>query len=313
MKRFLVLIAVCGLIFAVSGSAFGALHYSGGDLSDYAGYGFGLPSWGGWYYIGPESRQALTGAIIDESEIFMGAQYYKDDQSFIEIGRMEDSDYLGMGFKGSYKFDGGFFLGVAHWFDDDDGSEDYYDLATLGYALDLGDNSYIALSADSYSNSDDGNGIAGIAADFRYYTDAARLYGQIYYAPEDEYMEKGTYAQVGLNYQLTAPVVIGGEFDVYSDDDYLLSAGLTWTAEPFELNCRLNYYNYSWDDETCVQVMGLYDVSDQLTIGAIIQNYDSDISQAVISKYHLNDQDSLRLCYQFGDDISMTVALYRNF
>lgn len=337
MKRIIALLVVGGLLLTVSTGAFGALHNSRGDFRDFNNLPYtasftarnvNIPSWGGWYYVGPETPY-LIGDVNVRNDFEIAGLYYHNDFTFAEAGMYnyrEDNrtTYL----RGSYQFSNGVFLGLGHlgysWF-----AGSYSDeLASIGYAYTLGKKGYIALSADFYayhSNvfpTDSNRGQAGYDLDFRYYTDDYRVYGQFYAAVANVdtaflYYNAGLSYQLGINYDLKNQWVIGLEAGGEPDNYTYETAGATWSPKCMELNLRYTRFHEPGDIWIKTEVLGMYSINEKFSLGGYYANFDADPTYSLLAKYELDKKNNLRFSYELGTvandhNASISLAYYKN-
>lgn len=304
MKKVLVILAVFTLMVASSIAAGGAIHNTWNDLSNYAGQGngFAFPNPGGWYYSEQMAPKELpyiiaTGALLSEdfytSNSMLGTVLYINDFTFAELSNAQ-SKYVDerIFIKGSYLFKNNMFIGLDYC-SADDSAYDPITVLSAGYRFEIGDKGFLALSGDYVSASFDS--AFEYDLDFRYYTDNARMYGQIYSVQGNwsTYHDGGTYADFGLAYRFSEEFVAG--IDVGSWDGYgYIRVGFTWYTDfmtldlaaddnedagnntlyfmdMFKVNDNLklgfSYFNPS-DLEGIITIKGIYNIDAKTMIGA---------------------------------------------
>ncbi|HEY8463960.1 MAG TPA: hypothetical protein VIM29_08060 [Bacillota bacterium] len=306
MKRALVLVLTVILMAAVSTGTLAAVHNSWGDFSNRStDRDLGIATYGGWYYIEPETPYAIANLRNNDNQTEVGALYYLNDFTFAELGTYDDSDEAFI--RGSYRFNNGVFAGLDAGTRDDD-----YAMLSLGYLYDLGNNGYIALSGD-YDTSDRGNGWLGVDLDFRYYTNKMRIFGQIYHAEDGSNTGEGLITDLAVNYKLQDNLVagVGVTLANYENkkDATKINFGGTYTVDALTVDGEYYYRN---TDTNGIALMGMYNFSDELAAGLYGEFDDDDYDSYVLKvKYNLDQQSQLRFSYELNNENELQLAYYR--
>jgi hypothetical protein len=320
MKKILVLLAVFTLMIASSIAAGGAIHNTWNDLSNYAGQGngFAFPNPGGWYYSEKLAPKELpyfiaTGALLSEdfytSNSMLGTVLYINDFTFAEFSNAQ-SKYVDerIFVKGSYLFKNNVFAGLDYC-SVDDSAGDSITVLSVGYRFEIGEG-FLALSTDYVSASFDS--AFEYDLDFRYYTENARMYGQLYnVAGNWSTYNEGTYADFGLAYRFSKKLVAGIDLgswegygyiragftyytafmtlDIAADDNEDAGNNTFYLMDMFKVNDNLklgfSYFNPS-DLEGIITVKGIYYFNEKMLLGAEYRlKNDSLPSQFAISFY----------------------------
>jgi hypothetical protein len=324
MKKTLVLALVCVLTVVVSAGAMAAVNSGEADFVNYAtGRQVDTGSFGGWYYIEPESKffnanvQNVKEVPNTDDRTDFNSIFYLNDFTFAEVGTAasgsDDITYL----RGSYKFENGIFAGL-----DVNSKSDNYTVLTAGYAYSLGENSYIAFSGD-YDASKKADWWLGYGLNYRYYTDRMRTYGQVYRSYGKSSVGDEAYiVDLDAAYKLAEHFVAGAGVS-YKDcenqkDNTSYNVGGTYTMDALVVDGRYKsiYDSASDSNKSKYEVMGMYGFTDKITAGAYYANDESLTDKdvyAVKAKYALADNTQIRFSYQFdNDDLGEVIYLGYN-
>lgn len=304
MKKFSVLVLVSFLMLTVATGALAAVHNSWGDFVNYStGRDMGIVTYGGWYYIEPESPYLIGNLKSTSQATDIGGLYYLNDFTFAEVATIDDTEDAV--FRGSYKFDNGLIVGL-----DGGTKEDDYAMFSLGYFYALDKNSFVAISGD-YDISDTGDGLLGVDVDFRYYTDKMRIFGQVYSADKNCSAANGkdqTFIDLGVNYKLQDNLVVGAGLSS-NDDTTVFGFGGTYSVAELVVDGTLEYDTD--EEDTTLKLMGMYNFTEELTAGLYGEFNDDEDYLALKAIYALDKESQVRLSYRLNEDNEVQLAYYK--
>jgi len=305
MKKTLILLLGCLLVFTTSSLALGAVHSSYNDTV-YLGMGeiglwssFFIPyrNTDTWFKIAAEEPSLFVGGASFDSSgdgtNFIDVDYYQNEQTFLAVNVLSDDNTIS-DLKGSYLFNCGFFIGLDYAFDEDNNE---YNIAP-GYRWNFNDQGYLAASVDYLGGEDVDSDINGYDLDFRYYLDNAKLFAQIYLPDEgDSSLEAGAVFQARDNLAL-------GLYLLNWDDENGFLTGMTWSGEKFVFDCDYGYNtarNY-FASVHFYDLSGMFNLSDSFRMGAQYTKYgESDPIYTLKIKY-ADDASQFFFGYTFETD-----------
>ncbi|HYH04357.1 MAG TPA: hypothetical protein VEC37_14800 [Bacillota bacterium] len=304
MKKLSVLVLVSLLMLTVATGAFAAVHNSWGDFVNYStDRDMGIATYGGWYYIEPESPYFIGNLKSTSKATDIGALYYLNDFTFAEVATIDDGEDAVI--RGSYKFDNGLIAGLDAGTKNDD-----YAMFSLGYFYALGKNGFVAFSGD-YDTSDTGDGLLGVDVDFRYYTDKMRVFGQVYNADKNAALAGGedqTFIDLAVNYKLQENLVVGAGLSI-NDDTSVFSFGGTYSEGELVAD---GAFSYDTDlEESTLALMGMYNFTEELTAGLYGEFTDDEDYLALKAIYALDKESQVRLSYRLNEDNELQLAYYK--
>jgi hypothetical protein len=323
MKKLLTLTLVLCFTLLCAGSTLAAVHNFTGDfdygylMRDYSYYNH---TFEGWYYIGKDAPSATVRSTIDDSCSAFGAEYFQNDQTFVNLTYFKaDSDfwYLDKPFinlKGSYLFANNFFIGLDTGMHDANYNHDYSQVTfSPGYRSNLAnDAGYIAASVDYAANDEypyyKDSGIIDYELNGRYYTAQSRFYGQLIIPNKDVAISEDSYLQVGGAYQYSNNIICGADIYIATDEYTAFELGCSTTFDQLGAEFRFMSCNYDessdYDDYTGVGFNILYSFADQFRTGFeyLKFNNSDDPKLHLKAKYTMDDQNSLILTQRLKND-----------
>ncbi|HYH01694.1 MAG TPA: hypothetical protein VEC37_01190, partial [Bacillota bacterium] len=256
MKTILQLFFLLTLLIWNSSGAWGMVHSSGEMfLTDT------------WYSVEPEqpSWQLAYQKLSGSNTYIAKSDFYQNEHTFFQVNSSKIFRFKLWELAGSYLFDSGFFVGLAH----SDTSSSDSTLIAPGYRFNLNEQSFVALSLD-YLSSSGADRVTGYDLDLHYYGDSFKFIGEIYRPRDDE--AEDTYVDAGFAIAVTKGLVVGCD---YNNDYHDLSAGFTYNTKPLIIDYE--YLNSKDEDYAYSKLSGMARLGAYCGVGMEYLKY-TDIS-----------------------------------
>jgi hypothetical protein len=302
MKKIQILLFALCLILMASANTLAAVHNFTGDFSNPFLWGQSylnsFRTFEGWYYIEKDRPSATVRSSFSESRNVFGAEYFQNDQMFIDIvGYHSDSGSDITLLNGSYLWDNGIFFGLEYI----NNSSAHQTILSPGYRFSFQNDSYLALNAD-YSLEDDAayrnSGVIDYVISGKYYTDRSRLYGEINIPNQDVIGVNQPYFWAGGAVKVSESVVLGANIGHYDTQNYY-ELGATCSFDKLGVEFNYDYVNGYYSDQYAVDLNTLYSFTDTLRAGVQVTKV-QDIDDPYIyakASYQINNQNSLKFIY----------------
>jgi hypothetical protein len=316
MKKIAILLLILTLLALNATTTCGATHSRYGDFTTFIYYTANTSNIGSdtWYSATPVkpfvkvtyypvNNDPVTG---DATSIY--TEFNLNDQTFFGMGSEQyETAYVSItNFYFSYLFELGIFVGVDYY-----GFKDHiYDNAytvSLGYRQDLGEQGYLAVSADFLSIPDaDFQDVVSYDADFVYYFTRSYLFFQ-YFVPT-EALELGIRIIGGDTVTLGLDYV---EIDTLASlERRLYSAGLTWTPDFMIFDIQ---FGGDFEDASFYNLSLLFKAAESLHLGFEYLNENENNDAQIMAKIkYVKDDYYLIGGYIFEND-SYPSAFFLNF
>lgn len=302
MKRLLVVVLTLGLLFAVSASAFAAVHHENWDK---ALFNLNNPPITDTWYTTLFYPPHLTVAYDSVSDYMgvpgldysaLGVDFFLMDQMFAGY-RSAGAGSSDSAISGSYLFDFGLFLGYE--------SNDIvgYSNISAGYRYKFGQFNYVAVSVDNMDYDALTDTLMNFDIDAFYVTDQIKVKGEILIPDGDD-----TQLYLDGAYKVSDTLCVGATLYVNGTYDETTLVGATYTGvNKLVLDCQFG----SLIGNNAYAVSGMYGITNQIKVG--LQNmkigdddsysylkakYDMNEKQKVVFQYKLNDPVEMILCYE---------------
>lgn len=324
MKKLTVLLVVVALLSLNPSITLGTTHSRYGDFTTFIYYTSNTSNVGSdtWYSATPaEPFMRATYYAVNDDPIAgdatsINAEFYLNDQTFFGMGS-EDHElaYVNItNFYFSYLFDLGIFISLDYY-----GFEYYlYDNAytvSLGYRQDIGENGYLAISADFLAIPDaDFQDVVSYDADFVYYFTQGCLFFQYFIPTEDHLSLEDAALELGIRITGGGTVTLGLDYmevdTLAAPEQRLYSVGLTWTPAFMTLDIQ---YGGDFEDASYYNLSMLFRAADTLYFGfEYLKENENDNAQVMAKIKYIKEDYYLIGGYIFEND-TYSSAFFLNF
>jgi hypothetical protein len=292
LKRLSVVLLVLGLLLLCSSGALALRHGNEGEGTNEGNYSIDTRT-DTWYSIAPTAPywQAAYRHVGNMDVTTFFGEWYQKDQLFVSA-KLVDVTGGGTELRASYLFNFGLFLGLDYLSPDPGSNTTWF---SPGFRFDLGDDSYLALSADYYSSASVDE-IRNYDLDLKYYTEMMFVFAEIN-ATKSAY----TNYDFGLNYQVNDLWVLGAKL-YFQGNHTGYMAGFTLTTDPAIVD--FTYSNDSASD-SYYKIGAMFNLTDSIGLG--FEYYTIGVSgidpdYTINFKYLINDNAKFKISYELEND-----------